>query len=273
MVMNSGIYHIKNTKTNKVYIGSAVNFKKRFNVHLSDLRNGKHHSSILQRSFNKHGESCFEFVVLAKCPIEYLLSMEQKFIDVFKPYYNVCKSVTKGRLGLKNSIKHIASLRAANIGKPCKESTKQKLREHNKGKLCSKEIKEKLKNHSSRHPIDQFDINGKLVKTHKSIREASRQVGVDNRVIRKCLAGEYKLAAGFIWKKHGEVPTKTEIQERTNHSNKKRAVLQIDNGKTVQRHESIQEAARNTNLNPRKICSCCQGKFKHYKGYEWKYEI
>jgi hypothetical protein len=43
---NSGIYCIKNIINNKLYIGSAKNFRIRFNIHLSQLRKNKHHSCL-----------------------------------------------------------------------------------------------------------------------------------------------------------------------------------------------------------------------------------
>lgn len=48
--MKSGIYAIINTKTNKHYIGSAINFEERWKRHFKDLDNGNHHSIKLQRS-------------------------------------------------------------------------------------------------------------------------------------------------------------------------------------------------------------------------------
>jgi predicted GIY-YIG superfamily endonuclease len=51
--MKSGIYKIVNTKTGKIYIGSAQNIKCRFGNHLSELRRGVHHSIHLQNSYNK----------------------------------------------------------------------------------------------------------------------------------------------------------------------------------------------------------------------------
>ena len=51
-----GIYKITNPLTKKSYIGSSNNIGIRFTKHKSDLRLGKHHSSKLQNSYNKHGD-------------------------------------------------------------------------------------------------------------------------------------------------------------------------------------------------------------------------
>jgi len=270
--MASGIYCIRNKNTDKIYIGSAVDFNKRWIVHRHDLRKNKHHSKKLQNSFNKHGESAFEFSVWIRCPREYLLKMEQWCIDKLNPEYNVCKSVTSGMLGLKLTKEHCMAISKANTGKKCSEETKQKLREHNLGTSLSEEIKEKMRNRKSNHAVDAYDLDGKMVGTYRSIREASRQKNLSNATIQKCIAGTYKLAGGLIWKRHGESFDKTEIHERTNHTNKKRRVIQEQNGVILAVHDSIQEAARTTGFNPRKICYCCKGEIKNYKSCTWRYE-
>ncbi len=53
------VYTIKNVINNKIYIGSAVNIKKRWHEHrnlLNNNNNNKHHSPILQNAWNKYGK-------------------------------------------------------------------------------------------------------------------------------------------------------------------------------------------------------------------------
>ena len=52
---NTGIYQIKSIETGRVYIGSAINIKTRWNRHKRDLFKNVHHSSFLQRHYNKYG--------------------------------------------------------------------------------------------------------------------------------------------------------------------------------------------------------------------------
>ena len=63
------VYQILNTETNKRYIGqtSHQNPAHRWSVHLSYLKQGKHHSPKLQNSWNKYGEFAFEFSIIANC--------------------------------------------------------------------------------------------------------------------------------------------------------------------------------------------------------------
>lgn len=78
---NCGVYQIRNSVTGKVYIGSSTNIKRRKYAHFNRLAAGKHHSRLLQRSFDKHGAGAFEFSVLSVCTPDVLLKNEQSIID------------------------------------------------------------------------------------------------------------------------------------------------------------------------------------------------
>lgn len=88
-MLNSGIYQIINLVTNKSYIGSTKDFKGREWQHFNMLERNKHSSKKLQRSYNKHGKNNFKFEIIAKCPIEYLIKLEQYFLNTLKPQYNI----------------------------------------------------------------------------------------------------------------------------------------------------------------------------------------
>jgi hypothetical protein len=50
-----------------------------------------------------------------------------------------------------------------------------------------------------RKPVTQLSECGKIVKTHKTIAEASRFVGVSKYYINSCAKGKRELAGGFKW--------------------------------------------------------------------------
>lgn len=62
--MKSGIYYIRNSQTNKLYIGSSKDIDKRFRQHKNALKNGKHINIHLQRAYNLYGESSFEYGIM-----------------------------------------------------------------------------------------------------------------------------------------------------------------------------------------------------------------
>jgi group I intron endonuclease len=78
-----GVYRITNTTTKKVYIGSSAKLKHRHYCHKWDLKKGQHHSLLLQRSWDKHGEVAFVFEVIEPCSREELPEVEQKWIDFY----------------------------------------------------------------------------------------------------------------------------------------------------------------------------------------------
>ena len=57
---------ILNLVNNKCYVGSSKNIKSRKYQHTKELRDGVHHNSHLQASWNRYGEDKFLFTVLEK---------------------------------------------------------------------------------------------------------------------------------------------------------------------------------------------------------------
>jgi GIY-YIG catalytic domain len=77
----SGVYQIRCKRNGKIYIGSAVNLRARWDTHRRDLRRGLHHNLYLQHAWDRCGESDFELVVLEYCEVARLLDTEQLWID------------------------------------------------------------------------------------------------------------------------------------------------------------------------------------------------
>jgi len=50
------IYQITNNCTGRSYIGKTCEYKHRFKQHLTLLKQGKHHSKLMQHDFDKYGE-------------------------------------------------------------------------------------------------------------------------------------------------------------------------------------------------------------------------
>jgi group I intron endonuclease len=89
----SGIYKIQSKcKPERIYIGSAVSIRKRWNAHKWHLRNNLHHCSKLQRHYNKYGFADLKFSVIVGCDEEDLLRLEQFYLDAYSPFFNTCKT-------------------------------------------------------------------------------------------------------------------------------------------------------------------------------------
>lgn len=96
----AGIYLIKNTENNKVYVGSSKNIEGRFRVHKSRLRLNKHHSPHLQKSYNQNpNKFCYEIIEIIN-DIDLLERREQYWVDFYKSFesnfgYNAVRTVSK----------------------------------------------------------------------------------------------------------------------------------------------------------------------------------
>lgn len=101
MVKKSGIYKIQSKiKSERIYIGSAVNITQRWYCHLSSLRLNKHANKKLQSHYNKYGECDLSFSILICCDKDDLIKHEQYFIDAYNPWFN--NTLTAGsNMGLK----------------------------------------------------------------------------------------------------------------------------------------------------------------------------
>lgn len=128
--MHSGIYVILNIENDKIYVGSAKDFKDRWRLHLLKLNHNNHHNRHLQRAYNMYGRGAFIFVVL-QYSISWLEELEQHWIDKLNSTnieigYNICKA------GRNRS------------GAIISEETRKKLSDSHKGKIPSDETKRKM---------------------------------------------------------------------------------------------------------------------------------
>lgn len=82
--MSAGIYVIRNTENNKIYVGSALDVLSRLWHHKNDLRKGKHRNRYLQNAWNKYTEGAFVFEQILQCEPNKLLELETHYILRYK---------------------------------------------------------------------------------------------------------------------------------------------------------------------------------------------
>lgn len=176
----SGIYKITNSKSNKVYIGSACDLRDRKNSHFSELRRNIHANTHLQNSFNKYGEESFEFVVLEYCGKKNLTEREQEWIDKysFSDLYNILKHA-HSMLGYKHRQESIEKMKTTNK-RNFSESTKRKM---------SLSTKTKIK-------VKSTDRNGKVT-IHESITTAAKENNISRSNAHDILAKGRKTRDGL----------------------------------------------------------------------------
>lgn len=110
-----GIYKILCTGNNQFYIGSSKNIKQRWYFHKKQLKEGAHHSSYLQRSYDKYGENSLEFSIILELKNydeQELRDLEYYYIQKLNPKFNsaapnICKCTKEWRNKISNSIKEL----------------------------------------------------------------------------------------------------------------------------------------------------------------------
>lgn len=149
-----GIYSIRNTVNNKVYIGKTeMNFGDRWDSHKSLLKNNKHFNSYLQRAYNKYGVESFEFEIVRDCTgdsSDNINTLEIEFIKLYNSKSNgynmsdggdgargaVRSAETKNKIGIKN--------RENMLGRKASEETRKKMSDSQKLRTHTKETINKM---------------------------------------------------------------------------------------------------------------------------------
>lgn len=184
-IAHSGIYAIRNNTNGKIYVGSAVDLKRRFKEHKTMLNAGKHHSEKLQRAWNKYGADAFDFDVIEQIEDKtWLILLEQFWITELRSVergYNVCPNAGS-ILGVKRGQETLSKMSAWQKGisrGPMPEEQKRKISEANKGKKHSKESRAKM-SESMRGLKKSDDHRRKLAEANKGNRhteETKRKIG------------------------------------------------------------------------------------------------
>lgn len=98
-----GIYCIKNLINEKRYIGQSGNILKRWNSHISDLKNGSHRNRLLQSDFDKVGIEGFSFTVLEELEDRININeREQYWINKLKTFEEYNQQVSLSEENIDN---------------------------------------------------------------------------------------------------------------------------------------------------------------------------
>jgi predicted GIY-YIG superfamily endonuclease len=152
----SGIYCITNIVNNKIYIGSSVNIYHRLKRHYSELKRSVHANKYLQNSYLKHGSSNFNVSIIEETTIENLQKLEQHYIDILKPDYNITIEVIRNTPSLESRLK-----------------TSNTLKEQKRLGI----LKYPTHDHKKK-PVIIYDLNCKCIGNYESERSAAKELEI-----------------------------------------------------------------------------------------------
>lgn len=180
-----GIYQIRNLVNNKIYIGSAINLRKRLNTHLNKLKTNIHENEKLQRAFNKYDEQNFIFEIIEFVEDKTkLLEHEQYWMDRFQV--------------VKNGY-NIQPVAGNSLGRIVKQETREKMSKNNarywKGKRVPEHVRQNLIKMSKLRTGGKNSKAVKVINTQDNIMftsevECSKHYNVSTNTIRRHCKGK-----------------------------------------------------------------------------------
>jgi group I intron endonuclease len=139
------IYAIENTMNEHRYIGSTTDYKRRWHTHRSSLRKGKHHSFILQRAWDKYGESAFVFKLLLICSRDQRTEYENRLmpLQTYNVYRTAKEQLVRG--GWRHKPEFCEKISLLHKGKHLSAEHREKLSALAKARVYDASFKEKAR--------------------------------------------------------------------------------------------------------------------------------
>ena len=221
----TGIYCIEDITNNKRDIGQSVDIVDRWRRHISELNLGSHCNDYLQKSWNKYGQSNFEFTILEECNDTQLNDRERFYIEKYNTLdrdygYNLKEGgqdynhfTDEIKMKMKEAIK--ASYDDPERRKIQKENalkqwanpeTKKKIMGENNGmygRHHSEESKRKMSEKKKgtiswrrdRTPVICIELN----KVFQDATAAGNEMSLDGSCILKVCKGNRRTCGGYHW--------------------------------------------------------------------------
>lgn len=185
----AGIYRLRNTITQKKYLGSSGNLRVRMMGHRARLKNLTQRNKELNRDCQLHGSDSFMFEVIVYFDSkDEALDCEQFLLD----YYNDNDQWDQ----LYNQSKDSRT----NKGVVHDAEAKIKMSLAKKGRICSSETRRKIAETLSK-PVIATCVRTDIITEFSSATEATRQwPGVNNCSISSCCSGKLKTHAKHYWR-------------------------------------------------------------------------
>lgn len=263
------VYKIINNITGDFYIGSSIKFNLRIDIHKRKLRANKHHSPILQNSWNKYGERSFSVEIVERVQNkELLISREQYWLDTLRPKFNCCKTAGSP-MGVKRSLK-------------TRRKISEKLKEYfknnthcNTGRKFSEELKHKFSTARKGKTMEVCNHKKECgcfickAKRGEAIGEKASNYGKKHSLETKAKLREKRLLQKSpMLGKHLSEEAKLKIRDKL-----MIPIIQYSkDGCVIKKWKGTVMAAKTLDLRPTNINSCLKKKTKSCGGFIWEYE-
>ncbi len=108
----SGVYLFINNSTKDLYVGSSLTLSKRMTSHFYQANSDKLTKIVITRAMRKYKLENFSLGILEFCSSDIIIcsDLEQKWIDHYKPKYNVLK-IANSSSGFQHTIETINKLK------------------------------------------------------------------------------------------------------------------------------------------------------------------
>jgi len=270
-----GIYAIIHEPTERLYIGSTVDFHNRKLGHFRELRKGVHPCKYLQRVWNKYGEDQFVFVILEEIQLagiqrtrnhlDVLCQREQEYFDRLSTEFELFNSlktatISGGHKGHKHSESAKQKMSTARLGKPLSPIVKAAVVSALMNR--SNEIEQKRRTAliaSLKRSVVCLDTGEKF----ESVTDAAEKTKAPSTSIVRVCKKERISAGGFHWV-YADDPVQS-IRERKSRG---KGPVECSNGET---YSSITDASHILGINSSQIGAACAGKAKMAGGLRFRF--
>lgn len=248
----TGIYKIT-SPSGKVYIGQSVNIEQRIKKHINCIYK---YDYALYRSLRKYGIEQHKIETVLELSenisVNWLNYWEQFFIDFYRgagcELMNMINANGKGNHTTETKEK---------LSKSIKSAWKDPVKRFNF-----------LKNSTRRVKVNQYSLNGELVRVWNSITEAACSLNVKVCHISSCCKGKKKSIGGYLWSYLDEIPREYFVDKG------EKAIKQYDSSYNFIRvWPSARQAYFSTGITQQNIVACLKNRRNLAGGYIWKYLI
>lgn len=244
------------------YIGQTAHedFQVRLNGHISDVKNGRKRH--MYNAIRKYGWEQFTIEIVHNFPKQ---GNWQERLDELE-IQEISQRGTLAPGGYNNET-------GGNKNKVLHEDTKElmsALRSGERHAMFGKHHKDEAKDllrDANRKEVQQWSKDGnEILRTFRSIEDATRETGADGSHICKVCKGERKTAGGFHWKFVQEEDVQTNEPLKFTKIQQWSFDLKI----LIEEYDTIQEASDKSGAVTGRISKCCKGKSRSAGGFKWK---